>query len=434
MAHVRWSSPSRKSSIAVWLLFLLLPLTRCLAQQAGAEISADPIQPGIWRLDGITPGLPSTDLEPLRQRIGKATVVAFGESYHASGGFLDSKHRVFRDLVEKGGFRAIALESPWSAADSVAAYVKTCSGSPEEALRGVDVIWQGEEVLDLVNWMCTWNRTHKKAKDRVDFLGFDIRQPEVDAPALIAFLARIGVAGDDPLVAGVQRCNGVSGPRAPRGGVQVDDHEACMASLDGIAQKFANEARAIAKKTKKDFDWAKLRLLSLRSWQGNTFYDGRDFTRADEERDAGMAAVLLALQKLRLPKNTKVVTWGHNFHISKAPLRGGPGGVSNTMGTFLTAALGAKYFAVGVIGWTVAVDDGGQCGVVRMPAGTSVEAKLHDLHEDFLLVDTTVESPVLSPGSLSQISGFTVIPPDHFNALLYLDESPQMIPLGRPPC
>ncbi|HWN41173.1 MAG TPA: hypothetical protein VNW71_03070 [Thermoanaerobaculia bacterium] len=36
------------------------------------------------RIDGIDPGLPSTDLEPLRKKIGKATVVAFGESHKPS--------------------------------------------------------------------------------------------------------------------------------------------------------------------------------------------------------------------------------------------------------------------------------------------------------------------------------------------------------------
>src|SRR5689334_12993679 len=137
---------------AVWLLFLLIPLP---------SAAADPVLPGIWRLDGITPGLPSSDLEPLRKKIGKATVVALGESFHGSGGFLTAKHRIFRDLVERAGFRALALETPWSAAESLAAYVKTCNGSPEEALQSLDSLLHGAEVVELVQWMCAWNRTHQ---------------------------------------------------------------------------------------------------------------------------------------------------------------------------------------------------------------------------------------------------------------------------------
>ena len=103
MESLRAFVPPRKPSLAIGLLFLLLPVPLT---------AADSIHPGIWRLDGITPGLPSADLEPLRQKIGKATVVAMGDSFYGSGGFLTAKHRIFRDLVERAGFRAIALETP----------------------------------------------------------------------------------------------------------------------------------------------------------------------------------------------------------------------------------------------------------------------------------------------------------------------------------
>ena len=425
MESLRALVSSWKPLLAVWLLFLLLPVPLT---------AADPIQPGIWRLDGITPGLPSSDLEPLRKKIGKATVVAMGESIHGSSGYLVAKHRIFRDLVERAGFRAIAIETPWSAADGLAAYVKSCAGSPEEALQNLDGLWQGAEVLELVQWMCAWNRTHKKAKDRLDLFGFDIEQPEADGPALTAFLARIGVAGDDPPAAGVQRCNGVSGPRAPRGQVRADGHAACMESLDAIAQRFASDSKAIIKKTSKtDFEWAKVRLVSLRSWQEFSFYDGSDFRRADEERDWGMAYVLRAMQSLRLPKNTKLVAWAHNFHVSKAPMENH--GLANTMGTFLSAMLGSKYFVVGLIGWQVSYDQpGGFCGTGRQPAPTSLEAKLHGLGEDHLLSDPKVGSPVFDPGTAMPVSGFLVVPQDHYDAFVFLEESPRMTPVGRPPC
>lgn len=410
--------------LAVWLLFVLLP---------APLTAADPILPGIWRLDGITPGLPSTDLEPLRKKIGKATVVALGESMHTSGGYYVAKHRIFRDLVERAGFRAIGFESPWSAADALSNYVKTCKGSPEEALQGIDSVWQSAEMVELVQWMCDWNRKHKKPKDRLDLFGFDIQQPEVDGPALLAFLARIGVPGDDPLAAGVERCNGVSGPRAPRGQVQAGDHAACLEALDAIDGRFRSDAKDIVKRTsKKDFDWAKVRLVSLRSWQGFSFYNASDFKRADEERDAGMAFVLRAMQSLRLPKNTKLATWAHNFHISKAPMED-PNGLATTMGTYLAEALGSRYFAVGFISSAAAYDQPGRCGTIRAAAG-SLEARLHDLGEDSLLVDTAVGSPILDPGSSLVVSGFNLVPQDHYDALVYLDESARMVPLGRPPC
>src|SRR5687767_6178192 len=67
-----------------------------------------PILPGVYRLHGSDPSLLKDDLEPLRQIIGKATIVSLGESFHTSGGYYDMKHRLFRFLVEEMGFRAFA--------------------------------------------------------------------------------------------------------------------------------------------------------------------------------------------------------------------------------------------------------------------------------------------------------------------------------------
>lgn len=415
---------------ASFLVLPLLPGALCRAQ----TFAAAPIEPGIWRVDGIAPDLRSTDLDPLRQLIGNSTVVAFGESIHTSGGYLQAKHRAFRFLVERAGFRAIALETPWAAAEPIASYVSTCKGSPEDAMRGLEPFWQSAEVLDLVKWMCQWNRTHRKAKDRITFLGFDIQQPESDGPALIAFLQRIRVPADHSWIAGVRRCDGVAGPRATPGEVLEEDNTACLEALDGITDKFNREAAAIIRRTsKKDFEFAKVRLTGLRSWQGYKFYLFDDWVRSDESRDSGMASVLRSLQSLRLPPKTKVVTWAHNFHVSRAPLDD-PNGLARTMGTFLAEALGANYFVVGLIGWDVGVDLGSPCASSPMPPLASVEGRLHNLGEAYLLVDTHVSSAALTVGEPATVSGSRVVPGDHYNALLFLDASQKMTPLFREPC
>ena len=431
-----------KIFISAWLLGLLLcPLTWCFAQPfttadaKAAPPAGDPIEPGIWRVAGITPGPRSSDLEPLWTLVGKASVVGLGESAHTSGGYYTAKHRVFRFLVERAGFRALGIESPWAAADRVALYVSTCQGSAEEALEGLIAEWQSAEVRDLVEWMCQWNRSHRSAKDRLHFFGFDIQQPESDGPALLAFLGRIGVAEGDPLAEGVGRCDGVEAPRAAPGAISGDDHAACLEALAAIAEKFNREAKLIIKRTSKtDFEWAKVRLTGLRSWQEHSFHIRSDAVRADEARDSGMASVLRAMQALRLPKKTKAAAWAHNFHVSRAPLLD-PNGVARTMGTFLSDALGAGYFVVGLIGWEVAVDSPpGLCGSRRSSSLVSLEARLHDIGEAHLLVNPKVASSVLAPGDSTEVSGWDVVPGEHYNALLFLDQSPKMTPLFRPPC
>jgi erythromycin esterase len=406
------------------------------AQQAEAitPFAGDPIEPGIWRVAGIVPGGPSTDLEPLRQLVGKAGVVALGESNHTSGGYYVAKHRLFRFLVERAGFRALAIESPWTATESAAAYVASCQGSPEDALQGLLPIWQSEEIRDLLAWMCEWNRAHRKPKDRLTLVGFDVDQPEADGPALLAFLQRIGLGDGEPLVEGVRRCDGVDGTRAAPGSIAAADHDACLEALDLVGAKFAREAKAIVRQTgKTDFEWAKVRRASLRSAEEHSFYIRSDSVRSDEARDAGMADLLRAMQSLRLPKKTRVVTWAHNFHVSKAPMPD-PNGDFRTMGTALAEGLGAGYFVVGVIGWDVRLDLGGTCRSEPRPAPAALEGRLHQLGEEYLLVDARTSSSVLDAGAPIVISGADGIAAEHYDALLFLDVSPRMVPLFRPPC
>ncbi|HSF42349.1 MAG TPA: erythromycin esterase family protein, partial [Thermoanaerobaculia bacterium] len=106
-------------------LGFVAPLAPLAAQEPEIEAakppSGYPVQPGVWRLPhGNDPTLPLDDLEPLRSLIGKATVVGLGETIHTSGGYYRMKHRAFRFLVEKMGFRVFAFESPWENAEKVA--------------------------------------------------------------------------------------------------------------------------------------------------------------------------------------------------------------------------------------------------------------------------------------------------------------------------
>lgn len=172
--------------LGVLALLMLPAFATAQPLEAVARAKGHPVLPGVYRLDGTDPGLPQADLEPLRKIVGRAPIVALGEAIHTSGGFYEMKHRVFRFLVEKMGFRAFAIETPWIDAERVSQYVQTCEGTPEAAIRGLFTVWQSAEVRDLVQWMCDWNRGHRRRQDKIHFFGFDIQQPEKDRPALLA--------------------------------------------------------------------------------------------------------------------------------------------------------------------------------------------------------------------------------------------------------
>ena len=395
-----------------------------------------PVQPGVFRLDGSDPTLPQNDLEPLRQIVGKAEFVAFGESIHTSGGYYEMKHRIFRYLVEQLGFRVFTIESPWTNAEQVAQYVETCEGSPDEALRGLFGVWQSEEVRDLVQWMCDWNQTRRKPSDRVHFHGFDTQQPEDDGPALLGFLERVGVGPDRPIAADLRQCDGVVGPRTFPYWVPESSNVRCQAGLRAVEQLFAeDEERLVAETSKEDLAWARIHLTGLRAYQGQAYYRLLDNVRSTDSRDRGMAEVLLAIHELRYP-GLKTAVWAHNFHIAKRVENSS--WATPTMGTYLHDALGPGYVALGLIGQEVAIDwPNVGCGNVAPPIVLTVEKLLFDLGYDHLLVDLNfpgTATPLLEPGQDYAMSSARMVPAEQFDAVFFLRHSRAMAPLRWPAC
>jgi len=422
----------RAGRIPAVLLLLLALVPGARAQVPGRPEAArppvgNPVLPGIWSLRGNDPESADDDLEPLKGIIGKASVVGLGESMHTSGGFYRMKHRIFRFLVEEMGFRAFAIESPWIAADQVAAYVQSCDGAPEDALKGLFGVWQSAEVRDMVQWTCEWNRSHRKAKDKISFFGFDIQQPQDDGPALSAFLERTGLAADSPLMAAFVDCAGLSFAE-----ISGATYAQCTGDLQQIDDYLQQNATAITRKTsKQSLAIAKVNLAGLRAWEDEVYYYHSDPVRSSNARDQGMASVFGALRAVRAPK-AKTVIWAHNAHLAKGRI-----GLKQPMGTFLAQSLGGSYADFALAAHEVDIDwlNVG-CGLFEPPSLDSVEELLHALAEPALLVDLAfpgTTDPYIPPRLLG-LGYFLTIPQQSYNGIIYLDVSPKMTPLAWPSC
>jgi erythromycin esterase-like protein len=383
-----------------------------------------PVLPGIWSLSGNDPGLATGDLAPLQGIVGNATVVGLGEAVHTSGGFYRMKHRILRYLVETMGFRAFAIESPWIAADSVAAYVQTCEGTPEDAMKGLFSVWQSTEVRDMVQWMCEWNRSHRKAKDKVSFFGFDIQQPQDDKPALAAFLARI--SADPSLAGGLGDCSGSTSDL-----ISDAAYAGCTEGLQRIDAYFQQSSAAIVLQTsEQDLAIAELNLTGLRAWEDEDYaFQHGHSAQVTDARDAGMAYAFGALRALRTG-NARTVLWAHNFHIAKGMMGGG-----NTMGSVLAGSLGSSYVSLALVADEMSIDwVGVGCGLADPPYRDSVEDLLHALGKPALLVDLSfpgTSDPYIPPGSRG-LGYYVLDPRQHYDGVVYQDVSPKMTPLFRP--
>ncbi|GGR41365.1 erythromycin esterase family protein [Streptomyces roseolus] len=154
---------------------------------AGAAVPAGPEEADAFRspetaLDRTAHPLRTTeprggtaDLRPFGRMVGDARVVGLGEATHSSHEFLTLKHRLLRYLAEEKGFRAFALEGPWSTGLRLDAYLLRGEGDLEqimdEEFQGAYRWWNNAEYRALLQGMRAYNVEHPK--DPVRFVGDD---------------------------------------------------------------------------------------------------------------------------------------------------------------------------------------------------------------------------------------------------------------------
>jgi erythromycin esterase len=123
-------------------------------------------------LASTDPQAPLDDLQTLGRMIAPATVVGLGESTHGSREQFRVKHRLVRYLVEQRRFRTVAFEQDFAGGVEIDRYVVTGQGDPEALVKDMSSpMWATEEILELLQWMRSYNRTHA---DKVRFLGTDV--------------------------------------------------------------------------------------------------------------------------------------------------------------------------------------------------------------------------------------------------------------------
>ena len=413
-------------------LTLLLAALGAVGEPApAAERGAREILPGIYRLRGIDPGLSHRDLRPLGKMLRRAELVGLGEAVHTTRGFSEAKFRLFRYLVEDEGFRAFGFESSWIDAEPVADYVRTCEGDAATAIQGLFGVWENEAVLDLVEWMCSYNREHPD--DPVHFYGFDVQaQGGADIAALRDFMRRIGITESDDRWLGVGECTADFVPGAV---IPADRHERCLAALAELERDLDDrEAEIVGLVGREALAWARIHLVGLRAWEGIAFHFDSDVVARVEARDRGMAYVAEAIRAIRFP-DARTALWAHNGHIAKDRFIAN----ARVMGDFLERSLGRRYRSVALVAYEGRIDwVGVGCGSWRRATAASVEGRLHELGKRYLLVDLRfrgTDDKFLEPGAVYDLNwGSFIVPRRHFDALVYLEVAEKMRPVGRAPC
>lgn len=120
----------------------------------------------------------SVPLAPLLDRIGGARVVLLGESTHGTSEFYRMRARITKALIERGGFRFVAVEADWPDAARIDDYVM--GGPPRTDVeftafsRFPTWMWRNEEVHAFVEWLRERNAAPASRGRRVGFHGLDL--------------------------------------------------------------------------------------------------------------------------------------------------------------------------------------------------------------------------------------------------------------------
>jgi erythromycin esterase len=132
-----------------------------------------------------------SDLEPLRDIVGDARVVAIGESTHRVHEFYEIRHRLTRFLVTQLGFTAFVMESGFPEGLRVNDWVRGGPGDLDELLRNGITYHMGKcaEMRDQLEWL---------RANEIRFYGMDVPDSSASArPAVEACLAFLTDADPD---------------------------------------------------------------------------------------------------------------------------------------------------------------------------------------------------------------------------------------------
>jgi len=306
--------------------------------------------------DTLDPHAPLDDLEPLRDVIGDARVVALGESAHYVREFELLRHRLLRFLAECCGFTVYALEAPFTEAHAIDAWVQGGSGTVAEVAAAVPFD-QGRspEMYDLLTWMRARNRT---AAPPLRFAGTTVPgSGGSPLPALEAVAAYVRQSDPDALplleqaVEVAKRYHATATFNVLNRYTTLEPavQDALSAALSRLLARM--ETVGAYQRSQQRTQAYATALQHLRgAWYLDHFQRdvagrGISVEHPHALHDAFMAETVLRLLEDG-PANTRIVVAAHNIHIQKTPLSHEGALGLFPQGYHLAQALGDDYVAI----------------------------------------------------------------------------------------
>jgi len=294
------------------------------------------------------------DLQPLKQVVGDARIVALGEATHGTREFFQLKHRMLEFLATEMGFTVFAIEASYPEALLVNDYIVNGNGDPTDALAAMRFwTWDTEEVLEQIKWMRRYNEDPSH-KAKLAFYGFDMQSAPGAVQHALEYLEKVDLAFERkvapsvaPLDNDFDAQNYVQLPAARMAAVS-ESLARILKQLDSAKESYL--------RLSSPGEWAMARMSAKVALQGEEHLRRMSY----DFRDRSMAENIKALLDQQ-PPGARMVVWAHNGHVSKGQYAG-----VEAMGAHLARMFGAQLVVFGF------AFNEGSFRAKQMPFGTAL--------------------------------------------------------------
>ena len=281
----------------------------------------------------------SGSLPPLDSIAGRARVVGLGEATHGSKELNDFRLSATRRLIERNGYRVVAIEASIARLEVLNKYVLGEIDAGPVVNRALESGWIGRRAQrELIAWLRQWNGAHPTAK--ASLIGLDPQDNAIARDSLAAFVSRaygteltarlapmfreFAAADSQTLVFGNSNIDPGSRAASMELLARLDLDAAVLTSRFGSATVEVNRRAA-------------RQLVEFAEFNSS---GGGSLNRS---RDYFMALNLFEALEKSGPRS-KAVFWAHNSHVAHPP---GRSANARTSGAWLREWLGCAYAALG---------------------------------------------------------------------------------------
>ena len=292
------------------------------------------------------------------------SILSIGEAAHGCKEMQELKLSVFKEMVEKRGFTAFALEADYGECAEINRYIEGGEGSAEEMVQKFAFpIYHTKEMAELISWMREWNESAPEEK-KIRFYGFDKQDPEGSYDFLKDYSLSHKLTTEEEFS---KNLDCIKGENFSLNATNAEGVIAFLDSLKEKVEKSSEEAQNGAGNTANEQDAKEKQGLedNQESTDKQAFKENQDFLMElntvrqaaetwlskedssvlrDRDMEENVKKILEIEQKIG---SGKLVISAHDGHIQKE------NPIYISMGVLLTKDFGEAYYAIGTDMWKV---------------------------------------------------------------------------------